>query len=118
MTPSDELQNAAGAYALNAMSDAERAEFETVLAGSEQLRSEVTELMDTAVALGASVEPVDPPASLRASILDAVAKTPQLAPLETPRVEERHEATRVETQPSAPETPAELKARSRWSSPL
>jgi anti-sigma-K factor RskA len=112
MTPSDELQNAAGAYALNAMSDAERAEFESVMADSEQLRSEVTELMDTAVELGASVAPVDPPASLRASILDAVAKTPQLPPL----VEERREATRLETE--RPETPAELKARSRWSSPL
>ncbi|MEO8261669.1 MAG: anti-sigma factor [Pseudolysinimonas sp.] len=113
MTPSDELQNAAGAYALNAMSESERAEFETVLAGSEQLRSEVTELMDTAVELGASVAPVDPPASLRASILDAVASTPQLAP-ETPSVVEP-----VETQqPLQRPTPAELKARSRWSSPL
>ena len=112
MTPSDELQNAAGAYALNAMSETERAEFEKLMAGSEQLRAEVTELMDTAVELGASVAPVAPPASLRASVLDAVAKTPQLPPL----VEERREATRLETAPA--ETPAELKARTRWSTPL
>ena len=114
MTPSDELQNAAGAYALNAMSEAERAEFESVMADSEQLRSEVTELMDTAVELGASVAPVDPPASLRASILDAVAKTPQLPQL----AEERRSQSDASRSPATPETPAELKARSRWSSPL
>jgi anti-sigma-K factor RskA len=91
---------------LNALNEAERAEFEKVAAGSEQLRAEVTELADTAVELGASVAPVDPPASLRASVLDAVANTPQLPPL----VEE-HEIAR---QPG----PAELKARSRWSTHL
>ena len=116
MTPSDELQNAAGAYALNAMSDAERTEFESVMADSEQLRSEVTELMDTAVELGASVAPVDPPASLRASVLDAVASTPQLPALDAPLAEER--SVSKPASPAAPETPAELKARSRWSSPL
>jgi len=114
VTPRDELQNAAGAYALNAMTEAERVEFEKAIAGSEQMRAEVTELMDTAVELGLSVTPVDPPASLRASVLDAVASTPQLPPLVAP----------VETPDSdhevAPrtETPAELKARARWSSPL
>ena len=106
MTSSDELQTSTGAYALNALNETERVEFEKVMADSEQLRAEVTELADTAVELGASVAPVDPPGALRASILDAVAKTPQLAPL----VEERPET-------SVP-TPAELKARSRWSTPL
>jgi anti-sigma-K factor RskA len=106
MTPSDEIQASAGAYALNAMSESERTEFEAVLPGSEQLRSEVTELTDTAVELGLSVTPVDPPASLRASLLAAIAETPQLAPV-------------VETvEVSRPETPAERKARSRWTSPL
>jgi anti-sigma-K factor RskA len=100
-------QNLSGAYALNALDAQERAEFESVMDGSEQLRNEVTELTDTAVELGLSVAPVDPPASLRASILDAVASTPQLA-------EERREATRLE----APASPAELKARSRWGAPL
>jgi anti-sigma-K factor RskA len=102
-----DLQNASGAYALNALSDSESAEFETLLAADEQLRNEVTELTDTAVELGLSVAPVDPPASLRASILDAVASTPQASP----RVEERAVGTRLET-------PAERKARARWSTPL
>jgi anti-sigma-K factor RskA len=111
VTSRDELQNAAGAYALNAMSDAERAEFEKAIAGSEQMRAEATELADTAVELGLSVTPVEPPASLRDSILAALATTPQLPAL--PAVDDpgEHELAR-------PAGPAELKARSRWSSPL
>jgi anti-sigma-K factor RskA len=106
VTARDELQNAAGSYALNAMDAAERAEFEVLVAGNEQLGAEVTELTDTAVELGLSVAPVDPPASLRDSILSAVAQTPQLEP-----VEDEHELAPAET-------PAELKARSRWGTPL
>jgi anti-sigma-K factor RskA len=113
MTSHDELMTAAGAYALGALTGPEKAEFEALMAESEQLRSEVTELMDTAVALGLSVAPVDPPPALRASILTAVAQTPQLAPDSGSR-SERNE--RVET-PSL-ETPAERKARSRWGTPL
>ena len=109
MTPRDEIQASSGAYALNALNEAETAEFETAMAGSEQLRSEVTELSDTAVELGLSVEPVDPPASLRAAVLASIASTPQL-PVEAPSV--------VDPAESRPETPAELKARSRWSTPL
>lgn len=104
MTPRDETQASTGAYALNALSETERAEVDRELAGSEHLRSEVTELTDTAVELGLSVAPVDPPASLRASILDAIETTPQLAPLES---DETHERA---TTPG----PAELKAQSRW----
>jgi anti-sigma-K factor RskA len=105
----DEPQTSTGAYALNALSDAERADLETAAARSEQLGAEVTELMDTAVELGLSVAPVDPPPSLRARVLALAASTPQLAV-------ERAEASRLEA--PHPETPAELKARSRWSTPL
>jgi anti-sigma-K factor RskA len=97
----------AGAYALGALAEPEKSEFEALMAGSEQLRAEVTELMDTAVELGLSVAPVDPSPAMRARILDAVATTPQLEPLETTD----HEIARRET-------PAELKARSRWRTPL
>ena len=108
MTSHDELMTAAGAYALGALTGPEKAEFEALLAESEQLRSEVTELMDTAVALGLSVAPVDPPPALRASILAAVAQTPQLA-RESGSSSERSERV---------ETPADFKARSRWGTPL
>ncbi|CAN5473796.1 anti-sigma factor [soil metagenome] len=123
MTPRDEIQMSSGAYALNALNDAENAEFETAMAGSEQLRAEVTELMDTAVELGLSVAPVDPPVSLRTNVLAAIASTPQL-PAEGSSVVEPVETsvepveTSVEPVETRPETPAELKARSRWSSPL
>ncbi len=108
MTPRDELQASTGAYALNALSESERTELEQQLAGSEHLRAEVTELQDTAVELGLSVAPVDPPAALRDSILNAIETTPQLAPLESDQAHERVDAP----------GPAELKARSRWRTSL
>ncbi len=113
MTSHDELMTAAGAYALGALAEPEKAEFEALMAGSEQLRAEVTELMDTAVELGLSVAPVDPPPAMRARVLDAVATTPQLE-AESRSSSERSE--RVET--PGRETPAELKARVRWRTPL
>jgi anti-sigma-K factor RskA len=116
MTQRDELQASTGAYALNALNDAERAELESQLAGSEQLRAEVTELADTAVELGMSVAPVDPPASLRDSILAAVASTPQLPAL--PAVADPGEHDGSEHEVARPAGPAELKARARWSTPL
>lgn len=119
MTPRDELLNSSGAYALNALTPAEQAEFEAAMRDSEQLRNEVTELTDTAVELGASVAPVDPPASLRASILDAITTTPQLAPLAEQRAEGTHlEAADEQHERSTTPTPAELKARTRWGGTL
>ena len=90
--PSNELGPDSGAYVLHALSDAENARFEAALADSEEARAEVTELADTAVELGLSVAPVDPPADLRGRILDKIAVTPQ------------HEIVR----------PAEERARRRW----
>ena len=79
--PSKDLGVNVGAYVLNALSAEENVQFEAFLAESEETRAEITELADTAVELGLSVTPIDPPASLRASILDAIATTPQLEPL-------------------------------------
>lgn len=106
-------QNESGAYALNALGEAERHEFETAMRESEQLRDEVTELTDTAVELGMSVPAVEPPASLRASILDAVARTPQLPP-----GADAAAPAGADTPAGAEPGPAELKARSRWSGSL
>ena len=108
MTRRDELMTATGAYALGALTGREKVEFEALMAESEQLRAEVTELMDTAVELGLSVAPADPRPGLRSRILAAVADTPQLAP----SAEERAGGSRLEA------TPAGLRARSRWSTPL
>ena len=85
----------AGAYALDALSAEERAAYERAIAGSEEARSEATELQDTAVILGLSVAPVDPPAALRARLLAAAVTTPQQLDVTT--------------------GPAANRARARWS---
>ncbi|MEP6843115.1 MAG: anti-sigma factor [Pseudolysinimonas sp.] len=108
---SQDLGLNSGAYVLHALSEAESARFESLLADSEETRAEVTELADTAVELGLSVEPVAPPAALRASILDQLASTPQLGPLArvVPSADddEQHEIAQ-------PVGPAEERARRRW----
>lgn len=74
-----ELAQLSGAYALGAVTPEEAAEFENYLSRSPELRWEVTELTDTAVELGLATSPVVPPASLKASIMDQIARTPQLS---------------------------------------
>jgi anti-sigma-K factor RskA len=110
--PSKDLGVNSGAYVLHALSDAENAQFESLLAESEETRAEVTELADTAVELGLSVAPVDPPAGLRASILDKIAVTAQLDPLPTPLRAVESEAPN--THERALVRSAEERARRRW----
>lgn len=77
-TDSSAIENLTGAYALDAVTDEERAAVERALDGSEALRAEVGELADTASALAAAVEPVEPSAALKASIFAMLDATPQL----------------------------------------
>lgn len=101
MTPrKDDLNNLSGAYVLGALDEAEARAFEAHLADSEDARAEATGLGDTAVLLGLAVDPVTPPASLKASIMAQIASTPQL-----PAV--------VEDAPPVFGA-AESKARARW----
>jgi anti-sigma-K factor RskA len=67
-----------GSYVLDAMDPRERERFEAQLAGSDDLRSEVTELTDTAVLLGMAVAPVTPPEALKKTIMARLDQTPQL----------------------------------------
>jgi anti-sigma-K factor RskA len=76
---SADLHTLTGAYAVNALSDAERAAFETHLARCESCASEVAELAATAACLGTVVE-FPPPAHLKARVLAAAAETRQLSP--------------------------------------
>lgn len=109
MTPrKDDVASFSGAYALDALDDLDRKLFEKHLAESEETRNELTELSDTAVLLGLAVEPVSPPARLRANIMDALATTPQLAPL--PVVEQVPEQFPSTAFPGA----VERKAQVRW----
>jgi anti-sigma-K factor RskA len=110
-----------GAYVLDALTEGEREQFETQLVDSEDLRSEVTELTDTAVLLGLAVDPVTPSPQLRESILGKIASVPQLSG-EVAQVREIRSVPEVPEVPEVPAVPAvparfgaaSEKARSRW----
>lgn len=74
-----DLHTLTGAYALNALSDEERAAFEHHLVQCEACRSEVAELRETAARLGSAVA-VPAPAGLKATVLQQVQRTRQLHP--------------------------------------
>jgi anti-sigma-K factor RskA len=75
MTASD-IHSLSGAYALDAVDDLERVAFERHLRECETCALEVNELRETVTRL-ADTAAIEPPPSLRASVLDAVASTPQ-----------------------------------------
>jgi anti-sigma factor RsiW len=68
-----------GAYALDALDPAERAEFEAHLATCAECREEVAGLRETAARVAATTW-VDAPAALRGRVLAEAALTPQVAP--------------------------------------
>ncbi|WP_341952743.1 anti-sigma factor [Salinibacterium sp. TMP30] len=104
----DDLAAQSGAYALNALTEEERAAFEAHLAKSGETRTETTELSDTAVALGMAIDPVTPPPALKANLMAMIAQTPQL-PREVETVDDA--ATASAQQPTSS---AEAKAQARW----
>ena len=74
------LAGLTGLYALDALDGETRDQFETFLAASPEARAEVAEFRATAELLGSTVE-LQPPAHLRARILDEVADVRQDAPV-------------------------------------
>ena len=72
-----DIHTLAGAYALDAIDDLDRARFVEHLAGCPSCAAEVAELIET---MGALTEATDesPPAGLRAAVLARVAETPQV----------------------------------------
>ncbi|TXN32662.1 anti-sigma factor [Lacisediminihabitans profunda] len=80
MSDRNELHLLAGAYALGALDDTDRARFEEYLLTSEEARTEVASLSDTAVILGLASTPEAPPAGLKGRLMAQIAVTPQLAP--------------------------------------
>ena len=70
MSERHEWLDAAAAYALDALDDAERLEFEQHLSGCAICEGEVTELRDTAASLAFAAPEVRPRAMLRQRILD------------------------------------------------
>jgi hypothetical protein len=83
MTMSD-IHSLSGAYALDAVDDLERVAFERHLRECDSCALEVLELKETVSRL-ADTAVVEPPPTLRASVLDAVARTPQARPGRTHR---------------------------------
>ncbi|BDZ49226.1 hypothetical protein GCM10025867_14670 [Frondihabitans sucicola] len=114
-----DTDNLSGAYSLNALSDEERTAFEARMAESDEIRTEVAELNETALLLGRAVEPVQPSAALRSSILDLIDSTPQLPKLEAEGSDGRDESTTTAAAPAPAEKSGELLepiplARQRW----
>jgi anti-sigma-K factor RskA len=77
-----------GSHALDALSDDERALLGDALRTSPELQAENDSLRETALQLAYAVAPIEPPASLKASLLAQIATTPQAAPLADSTVDE------------------------------
>jgi anti-sigma-K factor RskA len=75
-----DLHTLAGAYAMDALADADRARFERHLAGCEACRQEIRGLREATARLAAATA-VQPPPALREATLRAVARTRQLPPV-------------------------------------
>ncbi|MCU1438499.1 MAG: hypothetical protein JWP66_1586 [Naasia sp.] len=78
MMSRQQLHHLSGAYVLGALEPDEVRAFEERLPHWEDMRAEVVELADTAVALGLALPPVAPDPGVRPRLLAAVAATPQL----------------------------------------
>lgn len=127
MSERNELHLLAGAYALGALDEGDRARFEAYLLTSEEARAEVASLSDTAVILGEASTPEAPPAALKARLMAQISVTPQLAsvgPVDAPAAagdpnaaarlvdEARTDAARDIR--LAGESPAQARATARW----
>ncbi|WP_210481482.1 anti-sigma factor domain-containing protein [Naasia sp. SYSU D00948] len=95
MMSREQLHHLSGAYVLNALDEDERRAFEGCLAKWEDMRSEVTELADTAAALGLAVPPLAPDPAVREQLLARVTETPQQPRVRTRDVAPRRRALRL-----------------------
>jgi hypothetical protein len=73
------VHDLAGAYALDALDDAERERYERHLRGCPACAEDVRQMTSTATALAMAVT-AEPPAGLKERVLAAAAATPQLPP--------------------------------------
>jgi anti-sigma-K factor RskA len=116
----DELREQLALAAVGALSPEERTELDDVLRTRPDMQAELDELEAAAMVLGAAVaEP--PPPTLRASILDAIATTPQLPALDelagtsAPAIDEPMAAAPTAADgPVAPVVPIDGHRRRRW----
>lgn len=122
---SEDIHALSGAYAVDALDEIERAEFEKHLAVCSTCRAEVGELQEAAAMIAETVE-VAPPTALRARVLDQISTVRPLPPVISLRTRRRRWftgmlvaavaviATSVGiTQPWVDDAPAELSAVDR-----
>ena len=134
MTEERDLHQLTAGYALDSLDEAERERFQIHLTQSDEARTEVAEMADTALLLGLATRPVAPSPELKTSIMALIATTPQEAPLEPSEDVARADApasaaSRADHVPSEEQqrvirslgeataqaaTPAEAKAAHRW----
>lgn len=112
----DDIHGLAGAYAVDAVDDVERARFETHLAGCSECRSEVAGLSAAASEMSL-VSQMPPPPSLRASVLRDISSVRPLPPRLTPEKGPAAEPGESPSRPSpvraasAPSSPSSLDAK-------
>ncbi|WP_430647679.1 anti-sigma factor domain-containing protein [Agromyces sp. GXS1127] len=118
----EDLDGLLDAYALDAVSDEERAIVEARLAESPELRAEVAARLEAAAALAEAVEPVSPPPTMKDSILDRLDEVAQV-PVTGVEAAERAAVAAAgaganaarDPQPAASVAgPVEREARRRW----
>lgn len=78
----DDVHDLAAVYALDALDDAERVEFEVHLAGCDTCQREVAEFREAAAHLGDATAAAPPP-PLKQSVLAEIAATPQQRAIES-----------------------------------
>lgn len=97
-TTHEQFQDLVAAYAFDAIDVHERQPFEAHLAGCESCREALADLRRASVGLGLSIDPVEPPADLRARTLAAAVSQPRA----------------VVAVPARPSTPTVAPASSTW----
>ncbi|WP_022878968.1 anti-sigma factor [Microbacterium sp. B19] len=68
----------AAGHALNALSDADERAYQEALAGNPHWSSHVQDAADAVAAISDTIAPVEPPASIRASLLARISELPQI----------------------------------------
>jgi anti-sigma factor RsiW len=106
----DDIHALSGAYAVDAVDEEERARFEQHLGACPECRAEVESLRAAATELSHLTRFL-PPARLREQVLHDISAVRPLPP----RVA-REASDRIERKASTRQTPAQVKARRRWSS--
>lgn len=101
-----DLRDLAPAYALDALDEGDRTRFERALAVSPELQAEVAAFREIASGLGEAVEPVAPPASLKAILFDRLDSAPQERRADAAAPVAPNAQARIGPEPVAPDSSA------------